>query len=610
MRRLPVVLAVLLALLVGLALFRPWATEVRSGGAVRTILLITPDTLRRDRVGVYGRNAHTRGPLTPRMDALAAEGLRFDDARTPVPLTLPGHTTMLAGLPPAATGVRLNAYGRLPDPKTRGYPLLTERLQEAGWRTGAFVSAAPLLALHGLDQGFDRYDDAGLDDAAPASFAYVERPGEETVARALAWIGEHPAEERLFVWVHLFEPHYPYAPELPATTPIEVRYDADVARTDRIVGRLLDGLAAVGRGDAAVLLAADHGEALEELGERTHGYLLGDAVLRIPFLLRAPGIPAAVRTDPVDLADVAPTLAGLAGLSWPPSASDLPGAGRDLLPDPVASDRVRIAESLFAHQRYGWAQLVGAVGSEGMLVDAGGERILWLAPAPLLEPQAGPVPATGRAEVASLASSLRAYRAGERKDLLSGGGAAGGYGSGTRVAPFLDPQDNGRLRNPYDAIPQVAAIDRLADALLHGADPQAVVRQLGKMERQDPANPELAWWRGRAWELRARVDPDATARAAQAYLEAWRRGRRDANTLGRLVGVDALDREAAALGLLKRLAPAIPPDARIALLEARLLRALGRDAEADEACERAVRLARRPWERAAIEAARTEGTCR
>jgi len=610
MRRLPLVLAVLLACVVVLALWRPWAGGGAGARGVRTIVLFTPDTLRRDRVGVYGRNAHTRGPLTPRMDALAGQGLRFDDARTPVPLTLPGHTTMLSGLPPAATGVRLNAYGRLPDVQTRGYPLLAERLQEAGWRTGAFVSAAPLLALHGLDQGFDRYDDEGLDDQPP-SLAYSERAGEKTVDLALDWVREQGNDAPVFLWVHVFEPHAPYADELPPTTPLEIRYDADVARTDRIVGRLLDGLTAAGRGDAAILLAADHGEALEELGEQTHGYLLGDAVLRVPFLLRAPGVAPAVRTDPVDLADVAPTLAGLAGLTWPVPTGDLPGAGRDLLAAPAPMHRVRVAETLFGKQRYGWAQLVGAVGSGGsMLVDAGGERILWLAPGPFLEPQAGPVPATGRPGAATLADALRTYRAGERKDLLRGGGVAGGYGSGARVAPFLDPQENGRLRSPYDAIPQVAAIDRLAQALLAGARPQAVVRQLRKMEEVDPTNPELAWWRGRAWERHARTAPDATAEAAEAYLESWRRGRKDANTLGRLVGVDARGKEEAKLALLRRLAAEIPPDARIALLEAMLLRALDRDAEADAACERAAQLCRRPWEHAAVERARSTGTCR
>ena len=156
----------------------------------------------------------------------------------------------------------------------------------------------------------------------------------------------------------------------------------------------------------------------------------------------------------------------------------------------------------------------------------------------------------------------------------------------------------------------MAAIDGIAQALLTGADPRAVIRQLARMEAQDPANPELAWWRGRAWERRARTEPEATGAAAEAYLEAWRRGRRDANTLGRLVGIDALDREADALDLLRRLAGEIPADCRIALQEARLLRALGRDAEAQEACERARRLCRRPWERAALDKARAEGTCR
>ncbi len=609
MRRLPVVLAVLFALVAGAALWRLWASSGPGEGTVRTIVLITPDTLRRDRVGIYGRNAVTRGPLTPRMDALAAEGLCFDDARTPVPLTLPGHTTMLAGLPPAATGVRLNAHGRLPDRETRGYPLLAEHLRAAGWQTGAFVSAAPLLALHGLDQGFVTYDDEGLDDTPPGP-AYRERAGEDTVDRALAWIQELGEDDRVFLWVHLFEPHAPYAPELPRTTPLEVRYDADVAHVDRIVGRLLDGLEARGRGDAAVLLVSDHGEALEELGELTHGYLLGDAVLRVPFLLRAPGLEPGVRTDPVDLADVAPTLAGLASLPWPAPSGDTPGRGLDLLAGPTPEDRVRVAESLFGHQRYGWAQLAGAVGRDGMLVDAGGDRILWLERAPFLEPQAGPRPATGRPEAAALARTLRSYRAGERKDLLCGGVGVGGYGSGARVAPFLDPQENARLPSPYDAIPRVAAIDRLAKALRNGADPQAVERQLKKMEAANPANPELAWWRGRAWERRARVSEPASAHAAQAYLDAWRLGRRDANTLIRVVGVDALGREAEALAQLRSLAPEVPPDCRLALLEAMLLRALDRHAEADAACARAENLCRRPWERAALDRARAGETCR
>lgn len=602
-------------LVFALLLWRPWAGLVEATSSIRTIVLITPDALRRDRVGIYGRNAVTTIPLTPRLDALAREGVLFEDARTPVPLTLPGHTTMLAGLPPAATGVRLNAYGRIPPPATRGFPLLAETLAAANWRTGAFVSAASLLGIHGLDQGFEIYDDDGLDER-PASFAFAERPGEETADRALDWIRGLGASERAFLWIHFFEPHAPYAPDLSPTLPTEVRYDVDVARLDRVVAQLLDGLEAAGRGDAVVLVAADHGEALDELGEATHGYLLGDAVLRIPFLLRAPGLVPDRRTDPVDLADVAPTLAALAGVDWPSPTADLPGRGRDLLGAPVPAGRIRVAESLYAHQRYGWAQLLATVGPRGTLVDAGGERLFLLTPAPFLEPQAGPRPQASHPEAAALGRVLSAYRAGERFDLLRGGGVAGGYGSGARVSPFLASQENERLPNPYDVIGRVYALDRLAQALATGASPRDVLSRLERMDEVDPGNPAIAFRRARAWERLADRAPtptaaaNARAQASAGYLEAWQRGRRDANTLGLAVGVDAIGREEACLTLLRDLAAEIPPDGRLALLEARLLRTLGRHEEADEACARAIELCRRPWERTALDRARADETCR
>ncbi len=291
----------------------PWSRMTRHGPA--TIVLVTVDTLRRDRVSTYAPEGATVRVVTPNFDAIAGAGVVFEDARTPVPLTLPGHAVMLTGLPPAVLGIRVNAHGRLPAPEGRDYALLTERLRDAGWRTGAFVSAEPLVAAYGLDQGFDVYDDEGLEAADGGGLAFRERPGEETVGRALAYLDGLEATDRVFLWVHLFEPHAPYAPDAPATVPPEARYDLDVLKADAIVGRLVAGLEARGRGDAALLLTADHGEALGELGERTHGLLLGDAVCRVPFLLRAPGLAPGRRSDPVDLADVAPTLAGLAGLA-------------------------------------------------------------------------------------------------------------------------------------------------------------------------------------------------------------------------------------------------------------------------------------------------------
>ena len=474
---------------------------------------------------------------------------------------------MLSGLPPAGTGVRTNAYGRVPPPEARGFPLLAERILGAGWRTGAFVSASPLLAAFGLDQGFEVYDDRGLDDLS--EFHYRERAGTETVDLALGWLRGLGSAERAFLWVHLFEPHAPYAPELSGDLPAEVRYDADVARADRVVGRLLDGLEALGRGNAVLLLTADHGEALGDW-EKTHGILLGDAVLRVPFVLRAPRLPPGRRTDPVDLADVAPTLAALAGIPWPTPDGDRPGTGRDVLAGAGAEARIRVAETLYPHQRYGWAQLLAATGANGTLLDAGGDRVLWLEPAPFRESQAAPRPAAGRPDLEPLGRALAAYRAGERQDLLRAGGVAAGYGSAAPTAPFLPPEENGRLVDPYAAVPAALALDEYAQAIQGGAPLPDPVRALERMAAVDPANPEIRFWLGRALARRAETEPDpvaakaSRARAREAFLEACQRGRRDATTVGLAVGVDAEGEEAAALELLaqarRRPLPRLPAD--------------------------------------------------
>ena len=573
MRRLPPVLALLLAVLVAAALWRPWAG--RPGAGVRR---------------AHDRPVHARTPCAATAWACTGE--------TPSPVarsrrawtrSRPRACASTTRAPPCRsrcrrtrrcsracrpprTGVRLNAYGRLPDAATRGYPLLAERLREAGWRPAPSSPprrSSPCTAS----------TRASTTTTTPGSTTRRRRsptrsvPGEDTVDRALAWIAAEGRRTRLFVWVHVFEPHAPYAPELPATTPTEVRYDADVARADRVLGRLLDGLTAAGRGDAAVLLAGRSRRGARG-ARRAHPRLpagrRGAArALPAPRAGRArPG----VRDDPVDLADVAPTLAGLAGLSWP--AADARPARHGPRParrDRSPPDRVRVAESLFGHQRYGWAQLVGAVGRDGMLVDAGGDRILWLAPAPAPRAAGGsPRRASGRPEAAALAPTLRAYRAGERQDLLRGGDVAGGYGSGARVAPFLDPQENGRLPNPYDAIPQVAAIDRLAA----GAARSAPIRRPSyagceRMEEPDPGNPELAWWRGRAWERQARADPAATAARGRGLP----RGLAPRTTGREHAGPGRGRRRARPGGEARwpRCASShgeIPPDARIALLEA------------------------------------------
>ena len=560
--------------------------------AVRTVVLVTVDTLRRDHVSAYVRPGGTVHAPTPAIDALARDGVRFDDARTPVPLTLPAHTTMMCGLPPAAHGVRSNSASRIPPRDRRRWPLLAETLSDAGWCCGAFVSAGPLVARYGLDAGFHAYDDGDLDDFSGGAFA--ERPGLTTADRALAWLATVPRERPVFLWVHLFEPHQPYRPT----------YPTDVGEADAIVGTLVAGVTAARGASTAILLTSDHGEALGELGEPSHGLLLAESVLRVPLVLVAPGLAPGVRADPVELADVAPTLARLAGVALPRPAES-PLAGRDLLAGPAPADRPRVAEALHAFHQYRWAQLTCAVVGPFKLEDRGdapGRRLLFRLTPDAPGQDAG-APAESSPDAQAPAAALRAYRhaetpATDRGSAGPGGYGAGGYGAGGAVGGFEDPVANGRRPDPYAAISDAGRLDRAAAAVL--AQPvvpdrvRAAQRELDVLEGRDPANPALAFWRGRALRTLARTPADHAA-ARAAFLSALDRGRADADTL-LLAGRSTLAAEgpAATLALLDAWKDRIAPDARLADLEAEAARQAGDAARAERATTAAATLRRAP----------------
>ena len=274
---------------------------------IRSVVLITIDTLRADRVGAYGWTA----ARTPAMDALAARGARFTRAFATAPITLPSHASLLTGLYPPGHGSRHNGM------KVSGGPAtLATVLREQGWATGAFVGAFPLDRRFGLDRGFDHYGDRM--PRGPDGRLLNERPGSQVVDEALAWIGgigDQPA----LLWVHLFEPHAPYEPD-PArgpegrSVPALVRYDDEVARADHETGRLLAGLGE--RAAAAlVIVAGDHGEAFGEHGEIAHSVFLYDTTLRVPLVIAGPGVPASARDADVSLVDVFPTVLDAIGLA-------------------------------------------------------------------------------------------------------------------------------------------------------------------------------------------------------------------------------------------------------------------------------------------------------
>jgi choline-sulfatase len=258
------------------------------------VLLITLDTTRADHLGCYG------APLpTPAIDALAKSGVRFDQADAAAPLTLPSHATILSGVLPLHHGVRNN--GAAPFPATR--ETLQTVFQRDGYTTAAFVSSFVLDHRFGLNRGFVTYDDAVQRDAT--SLIDSERRGGATADAAIAWLATHSGRP-FFAWVHFYDAHAPYAP--PA--PYPQSYDGEIAYVDAQVARIM---AKVDRTRTIVVIAGDHGEGLGEHGELHHGLLAYESTLRVPFIIAAPQLKAAVIKTPVSTADLAPTIATLAG---------------------------------------------------------------------------------------------------------------------------------------------------------------------------------------------------------------------------------------------------------------------------------------------------------
>ncbi len=327
----------LLALLVSAACAREAPVRPAS------VLLVTIDTLRADRVGLYG----DLSARTPQLDALARSGVLFERAFSPVPLTLPAHATILTGLLPPEHGVRGNGAFALPT----GPASLAETLEAHGLETAAFVAAFPVARRFGLDRGFDTYDDS-VERASGLHFDFAERRADRVVDAALAWLAGRAGP--VFVWVHLYDPHAPYDP--PAAYRGSDSYRGEIAFVDAQLGRLLAAWDA--RASPAVtLVTSDHGEAFGEHAEESHGLFVYDVTLRVPLLLRGPDIPAGARFGaPVGLEDIAATLADLVGARFPKGESLARywlGGGRGA----AAEGAPLYAETLAPRLDFGWSEL-------------------------------------------------------------------------------------------------------------------------------------------------------------------------------------------------------------------------------------------------------------
>jgi arylsulfatase A-like enzyme/Tfp pilus assembly protein PilF len=356
-----------LALLLALgALATAVAIGLRSGSgrereAGRNVLLVTVDTLRADALGAYGK----ADAATPWIDRLAGGGVRFSAAHAHNVTTLASHANILSGRLPLEHGVRDNAGFRFPS----GTDTLATLLKAHGYRTAAFVSAFPLDSRFGLARGFDVYEDRFVDAQARPVLLEQERRGEATVALARAWI-DAKDQAPWFCWVHVYEPHAPYAPPEPYASRFASRpYDGEVAAADAALGPLLEPILTAGRaGRTLVVLTADHGESLGEHGEATHGIFAYEATLRVPLLFYSPGLARPRVVDaPARHIDVLPTILDALALPLP---AGLPGRSLlDAAAGRPAGDVPTYFEALSGQLNRGWAPLHGVIEGGRKLVE-------------------------------------------------------------------------------------------------------------------------------------------------------------------------------------------------------------------------------------------------
>jgi arylsulfatase A-like enzyme/tetratricopeptide (TPR) repeat protein len=338
------------------------------------VILITLDTTRADRMGFLG----SRLGLTPNLDEFARQGAIFSKAYAHVPLTTPSHATILTGTYP-----QFNHLGDLGTALAKDLPYLPDVLHSRGYTTAAVVGSQVLdprsATAPGFERGFDNYD-AGFHSRRAGEERYTseERRATTVVNHALAWLKKQP-HSPFFLWVHLYDPHDPYEPPEPFKSKYQTApYDGEIAYVDSAIGKLFSGLKTLGLYDSPVIaIVADHGEALGEHGEESHGFFLYDETIHVPLMIRLPmARGAGLQVDkPVGLVDIAPTLLQAIGAEVPNSMQ-----GKSLLPlmtgkkgdsaADVEADHGAYAETDYPIRAFGWSWLRSWRAGKYLYVDA------------------------------------------------------------------------------------------------------------------------------------------------------------------------------------------------------------------------------------------------
>jgi arylsulfatase A-like enzyme/tetratricopeptide (TPR) repeat protein len=345
--------SVLLAatLIVSASACRESKTPAVSAKPSNDIILLTIDTWRADAARFAGNTAVE----TPFLDSIAARSIVFTNAHAQNVITLPSHANILTGLNPFQHGVRENAGYVLRDDVVT----LAERLKALGYATGAFVGAFPLDRRFGLAQGFDVYDDNYGKGRATIDFSLQERPAPRVLEPATQWWRSQEGHKR-FLWIHVYDLHAPYRPPEPYASLYRDRnYLGEIAAVDAALQRYL---APIVTNDTTLVITGDHGEALGDHGERTHGLFAYESTLKIPLLVAGPRVTPHKEARAVQHIDIVPTVLDAAGA---PPVAELPG--QSLLGD--IQPRDTYFESLSSMINRGWAPLTGLIRNDNKFIE-------------------------------------------------------------------------------------------------------------------------------------------------------------------------------------------------------------------------------------------------
>ncbi|HVD91734.1 MAG TPA: sulfatase-like hydrolase/transferase [Vicinamibacterales bacterium] len=430
------------------------------------IILVSIDTLRADHLPAYG---YTK-VRTPNIDALAAGGVLFEHAYSHAPQTLPAHTSILSGQLPFEHGVRDNV-GFTVKP---GQWFVQKALHDLGWPTGGFVSAYVLRAATGINQGFDSYDSDLPPSSGELSIGQVQRDGDQTLAAAEKWLDGRDPGKPFFLFLHLYEPHKPYAP--PERFSMYEPYDGEIAHADEIVGRLLDRLRASDLYDrSTIVLLSDHGEGLGDHGEQEHGLFLYTETIHVPFVVKTAGRHSARRiATPVQHIDLVPTILDLAGA---PRHAELRGRSLRPLLDGTGTlaDAGIYSEALYSRYHFGWSELYALTDARYRLIRAPRDELFDLERDPKestsIAAERPQVRQAMRAAVETLIarSSIAPPSAvsDEDKQRLSALGYVGGGSSASLALPgdsLPDPKDKVHVLEKYRHAADLAGQRRFGEA--------------------------------------------------------------------------------------------------------------------------------------------------